>query len=161
MSNGPLEEVGGDGEARVGATGDARFASVCVVSPCRKKYQQPAANAAVAAIGLRTAAPSCRTNVPCRKICLAPLAWCHGARPGMRLGELLTHDVNRTAGADEVSSSERLLQNERDVSGLVQLAMVLAVEAAKQYIVQRRDPKQEPGEIVKRGFRRVWRTRQR
>ena len=79
----------------------------------------------------------------------------------MRLGEVLTHDVDRTAGADEVSSSERLLQVEGNVSGRVQLAMVLAVEAAKQYIVQRRDPKQERGEIVKRGVRREWRTRQR
>lgn len=28
MANGPLEDVGGDGEARVGWTGDALFASI-------------------------------------------------------------------------------------------------------------------------------------
>jgi hypothetical protein len=34
-------------------------------------------------------------------------------------GELRTHGVNRAAGADETSSSERLLQAERNVSGRV------------------------------------------
>jgi hypothetical protein len=50
----------------------------------------------------------------------------------MRPGELLTHDVNRAAGADDVSSSERLLQMGRNVSGRVQFVRVLTVVAAKQ-----------------------------
>jgi hypothetical protein len=37
MAKGPFEEEGGDGEARVGATGDATFASVDGVSLCRNK----------------------------------------------------------------------------------------------------------------------------
>jgi hypothetical protein len=74
----------------------------------------------------------------------------------MRLGELLTHDVNRAADVDEESSSERVLQDERNVSRRVQCVLALTVVAAKQiiYYVETR-PGPKPGEIVKRGVRGV------
>jgi hypothetical protein len=80
----------------------------------RMQQQQP----------LRRAAPSCRMSPAAKNVPGMPselVASCNRRGPGMRLGEGLTHDVNRAAGADNVSSSERLLQVERNVSGRVQL----------------------------------------
>jgi hypothetical protein len=59
-------------------------------------------------------------------------------------GELLTHGVNSVGDADNVPSSEGLLQVRADVSGGVQCGMVLAAVAAKQ-CVDATEPK--PGEI--------------